>query len=90
MTKADLVNYVAEETGLTKVDSAKAVDAVFEGIIEGLKEKRKVTVTGYCIFTATDKKEKEGRNPRTGEPVTIPARVAVSIKAGSKLKDALN
>ena len=68
MTKTDLVNYVAEETGLTKEDA----------------------LTGFATFTAKKKDAKKGRNPRTGEVVNIPARVAVTVKAGSKLKDALN
>lgn len=90
MTKTDLVNYMAEETGLTKADAARAIDAFMGGIVKGLKESKKVTLTGFCTFTATDKPAKPGRNPRTGEPVTIAARTAVSVKVGSKLKDALN
>lgn len=90
MTKTDLVNYIAEETGLTKADSARALDAVMGGIVKGLKECKKVSLTGFCTFVATDKEAKMGRNPRTGEPVEIPARTAVSVKVGTKLKDALN
>ena len=90
MTKTDLVNYIAEKTGLTKADSARALEAVQEGVTEGLKKESKVTLTGFCTFSAVKKGAKEGRNPRTGETVKIPARVAVNIKAGSKLKDALN
>ena len=90
MTKTDLVNYIAEETGLTKADSSRVLEAMVKGVITGLKEGDKVTLTGFCTFTAKDKPEKEGRNPRTGEKVVIPARRAVTIKAGSKLKEALN
>ena len=90
MTKQTLVNYIAEETGLTKADAARALDAAMGGIVEGLKSEGKVTLTGFCTFTAQQKAARKGRNPRTGETVNIPARVAVSIKAGSKLKDALN
>lgn len=90
MGKTDLINYIAEETGLTKADSSRALEAMMSGIIKGLKEDGKVTLTGFCTFTAKQKEAKEGRNPRTGETVTIPARVAATIKAGSKLKDALN
>lgn len=90
MTKTDLVNYIAEETGLTKADSTRALDAMMNGVIKGLKEDEKVALTGFVTFTAKSKEAKTGRNPRTGEPVEIPARVAVTIKAGSKLKDALN
>ncbi len=90
MTKTDLVNYMAEETGLTKADAARALEAVMTGVVKGLKEEGKVTLTGFVTFTAKQKEAKEGRNPRTGETVKIPARVAATIKAGSKLKDALN
>ena len=90
MTKTDLVNYIAEETGLTKVDAARALEAMASGVVKGLKESSKVSLTGFCTFTAKDKPAKTGRNPKTGEPVKIPARVGISIKPGSKLKDALN
>ncbi len=90
MTKTDLVNFIAEETGLTKADSTRALEAMMNGVIKGLTEGDKVTITGFCTFTAKDKPAKEGRNPRTGDKVMIPARRAVTIKAGSKLKEALN
>lgn len=90
MTKQNLVNYMAEKAGLTKADAARALDAFMNGIVKGLKDEGKVTLTGFCSFEAKNKPQREGRNPRTGEKVTIPARTAVSIKAGSKLKDALN
>lgn len=90
MTKTLLVDYIAEETGLTKADSARALEAMMNGIVKGLKEDGKVTLTGFCTFTAVKKPAKTGRNPRTGEAVQIPARVAATIKAGSKLKEALN
>lgn len=90
MNKTELVNFVAEETGLTKADSARALEAVMTGVTKGLKEEGKVALTGFATFTAKNKPAKEGRNPRTGETVKIPARVAVTVKVGSKLKDALN
>ena len=90
MTKQNLVNYIAEEAGLTKADAARALDAFMNGVAKGLKGEGKVTLTGFCTFTKQHKEARQGRNPRTGEAVTIPARNAVSIKAGSKLKDALN
>lgn len=90
MSKTQLVDFIAEEVGLTKTDAAKALDAVQKGIVKGLKEEGKVTLTGFVTFTAKEKAASTGRNPRTGEAVTIPARTAVTIKAGSKLKDALN
>lgn len=90
MSKTDLVNYVAEQTGLTKADAARALEAVIGGVTEGLKNEGKVTITGFATFAAKKKEASTGRNPRTGEAVQIPARVAVTVKAGSKLKDALN
>ena len=90
MTKTDLVNFMAEEAGLTKADATRAIDAFMSGIIKGLKEDKKVSLTGFCTFTAKDKPASTGRNPRTGEPVEIAARTAVSVKIGSKLKDDLN
>lgn len=90
MSKTDLVNYIAEEAGLTKADASRALEAMMSGVVKGLKKEGKVTLTGFCTFTAKKKAAKEGRNPKTGEKVKIPARVAATIKAGSKLKDALN
>ena len=90
MSKTELVSYIAEETGLTKADATRALEAMMSGVIKGLKEEGKVTLTGFCTYTAKDKPASTGRNPRTGEPVEIAARTAVSVKIGSKLKDALN
>lgn len=90
MTKTDLVAYIAEETGLTKADATRALDATMSGIVEGLKKEGKVSLTGFCTFATQEKAARKGRNPRTGEEVDIPARTAVSIKAGAKLKDAVN
>ncbi len=90
MSKQDLINYIAEETGFSKADATRALDAMMKGITEGLKKEGKVSLTGFLTFTAKQKPAKTGRNPKTGETVKIPARVAATIKAGSKLKDALN
>ena len=90
MTKTDLLHYIAEETGLTKADAARALEAVIGGVTAGLKKEGKVTVTGFATFVAKEKAATTGRNPRTGETVTIPAKTAVTIKAGAKLKEALN
>lgn len=90
MSKAELVNFMAEETGLTKADATRALDAMMKGIEKGLKESGKVTLTGFCTFASKNKPATTGRNPKTGETVQIAARTAVTIKAGSKLKEALN
>ena len=90
MKKVELVEAIASKSGLTKADATRALDAMMKGITEGLKKEGKVTLTGFATFTAKQKPAKTGRNPKTGETVKIPARVAATIKAGSKLKDALN
>lgn len=90
MSKAELVNFIAEEAGLSKADATRALDAMNKGVVKGLKESGKVTLTGFVTFTAKNKAASTARNPKTGEVVPVPARVAVTIKAGSKLKDALN
>ncbi len=90
MKKVELVEAVATKTGLTKADSTRAIDAVFEAISNALAKGDKVPVAGFGTFAVSKRAAREGRNPRTGETVKIPARTAVTIKAGSKLKDALN
>lgn len=90
MSKSQLVDYIAAETGATKAEVSRIMEAMMKGVVKGLKSDKKVTLTGFCTFNAKNKPASEGRNPRTGEKVAIPARVAVTIKAGSKLKDALN
>ena len=90
MKKADLVEAIAEKTGLTKADSNRALDAVFETITEALKKGERVPVTGFGTFNVTKRKAREGRNPQTGEKVKIAARKAVTFKAGSALKETVN
>ena len=86
----DLVNYIAEETGLTKADAKRAMEAMQKGIIKGLKKDKKVTLTGFLTLTVKHKAATTARNPRTGATVPVAARNAVTVKAGSKLKEALN
>lgn len=90
MTKAELVEFMAEKADLTKADAARALDAMVEGVTKGLKKEGKVTLVGFGTFTAKKRAAREGRNPQTGETVKIAARVVPGFKAGSKLKDALN
>ena len=90
MTKAELIEFIAENADLTKADSARALDAVVEGITDGLKKKGKVTLVGFGTFSAKKRDARTGRNPQTGEPVKIAARVVPGFMAGNKLKEALN
>ena len=90
MKKVELVEAVAEATGLTKVDAGRAIDATFAAITGALKDGDKVPLVGFGTFAVSKRAAREGRNPQTGETVKIAARNAVTFKAGSALKDAVN
>lgn len=90
MGKSELVLFVAEKAGLTKADATRALDAVIEGITEGLKSEGKVALVGFGTFSAKERAAREGINPLTKQPLSIPAKTVASFKAGSKLKEAIN
>ncbi len=90
MKKVELVEAVANDTGLTKSDATKAIDATFKAITDALVKGDKVPIVGFGTFDVSKRAAREGRNPRTGEKVTIAARNAVTFKAGTALKDAVN
>ncbi|MDR3518266.1 MAG: HU family DNA-binding protein [Azospirillaceae bacterium] len=90
MNKNDLVALVADTAGLSKTDATKAVDAVFDGITDSLKKGDEVRLVGFGTFAVSDRAASEGRNPRTGEKIDIPASRQPKFKAGKTLKDALN
>jgi DNA-binding protein HU-beta len=86
----DLVALVADAAGLSKIDATKAVDAVFDGIISSLKKGDEVRLVGFGTFAVTERAASEGRNPRTGEKINIPASKQPKFKPGKTFKDALN
>ena len=90
MNKNDLVAYVAETTGLAKSDATRAVDAVLDGITDELKKGEEVRLVGFGTFAVADRVATEGRNPRTGEKISIPASRQPKFKPGKALKDAVN
>ena len=90
MTKQELVEFVAKEANLTKADALRALDAVLAGVSKGLKKEGRVALVGFGTFAAKKRAAREGINPLTKEKIKIPAKMAVSFKAGSKLKDAVN
>jgi len=90
MKKVELVEAVATATGLTKADATRAIDATFAAITGALKDGDKVPLVGFGTFAVSKRSAREGRNPQTGETVKIAARNAVTFKAGSALKDAVN
>ncbi len=90
MKKVELVEAVAEEAGLTKADATRAIDATFKTITDALVKGDKVPLVGFGTFAVSERAAREGRNPRTGATVQIAARKAITFKAGSALKDAVN
>ena len=90
MNKNDLISAVAESSGLTKGDAMKAVEAVFESVTAALKSGDEVRLVGFGTFSVAKRKASTGRNPRTGEPMTIKASSQPKFKAGKGLKDAVN
>ncbi len=90
MNKTELVNAVAEKTGLSKKDSEKAVSAVFESITASLVAGDKVALVGFGAFEVKERPARVGRNPRTKEEISIPASRVASFKVGKALKDAVN
>jgi len=90
MNKNDLIASVADATGLTKADAAKAVDAVLDSITGALKKGKEVRLVGFGTFKVSKRAASEGRNPRTGETIKIPASKRPKFTAGKALKDAVN
>lgn len=90
MNKNDLIAKVAEKADLSKADATQAVDGVFDAITDALKEGDEVRLVGFGTFAVTRRQASTGRNPRTGEPIQIPASNQPKFKAGKGLKEALN
>ena len=90
MKKSDLIEAIAKKTEMTKADAGRALDAVFEVITAALKKGEKVPVAGFGTFAVSKRAAREGRNPQSGATVKIPARNAVTFKAGTALKEIVN
>ena len=90
MNKHDLISAVAASTNLSKTDTANAVDAILTVITKALKKKEKVLLVGFGTFQVSRRKASEGRNPKTGEKIKIPAANAPRFKASKALKVAVN
>lgn len=93
MNKSDLVDALADATGMTKADAGRAVDALFspdDGIIaKTLKKGDRVQITGFGTFESKHRKARTGRNPRTGETIKIAATKTPGFRAGKGLKDGI-
>jgi DNA-binding protein HU-beta len=90
MNKAQLIDAIAGEAGLTKADTKKALDAFIKVTADALKANDRVALVGFGSFGVSERTARTGRNPQTGKEITIPAKKVVKFKAGSELNDAVN
>jgi len=90
MNKQELIATVADHSGLARSDAVKAVEAVFDTTSASLKKGEEVRLVGFGTFSVSRRKASAGRNPRTGEPMTIKASTQPKFKAGKILKDSVN
>jgi DNA-binding protein HU-beta len=90
VNKNDLIVKLAKDASLSKADAAKAVDCVLDSIAASLKKRVEVRLVGFGTFGVAKRKASEGRNPRTGEKIKIPASWRPKFSAGKALKDAVN
>ena len=87
MNKAELIERVARDTGLTKADSLRAIDALLDNVTKSLRKGEKVTLVGFGSFQTARRKARNGRNPQTGTPIKIAARRVPKFIPGKELKD---
>ena len=89
MNKTELIAAIAEKSGVSKKDAEKVVNATVEVITDAMAKGDKVALTGFGSFEVRERAEKQGRNPKTGETMTVPASKVPAFKAGKALKDAV-
>ncbi len=90
MNKNELISSIANASGLTKTDSAKALDAFLSSVTYSLKKGNDVRLVGFGTFSVAKRAATTGRNPRTGATIKIPARKQAKFKAGKALQDSVN
>ncbi|RLB72186.1 MAG: integration host factor subunit alpha [Deltaproteobacteria bacterium] len=90
MTKADMVELVYERIGVSKREAATVVESIFDIIKESLERGENVKISGFGSFNLREKNPRRGRNPQTGEEITISARRVLSFKSSNVLRDQLN
>jgi DNA-binding protein HU-beta len=86
MTKADLVEKMAKDAGISKAAAGKALDSFIEGVVKSVKKGNKVALIGFGTFSVAKRKARTGRNPQTGKPIQIPARKVPKFSAGKTFK----
>ena len=89
MSKSELVEFMAEEANVSKAEAGRLLDAFVKGVEKGLKKEGKVSLVGFLTFEKKKRAARTARNPQSGETIKIPARNVVTVKVGSKLKEAV-
>jgi len=89
MTKAELIDKIANDAGITKKSAEMALESFTGGVMGSLKKKKKVTLVGFGTFLVSRRAARNGRNPQTGEPIKIKAAMVPRFKPGKALKDAV-
>lgn len=90
MNKADLINAVSAKVELTKTKTSEVIDAIVEAVKSSLNAGEKVTLVGFGTFQTAERKERKGRNPKSGAEITIPAKTVAKFKPGSSLQASVN
>ncbi|WP_075590248.1 HU family DNA-binding protein [Labilibacter marinus] len=90
MNKAQLIDAIAGDSGLTKADAKKALDSFINVTSEALKSGDRISLIGFGSFSVSERSARTGRNPQTGKEIQIAAKKVVKFKAGSELGDAVN
>ena len=88
--KVEIIDAIAEGTGMSKRDAATAYDSFLKAVTDSLRKGERVNVSGLGSFAVSERAARQGRNPKTGEAISIPASRAVKFKAGKELKEILN
>ncbi|MBK5202387.1 MAG: HU family DNA-binding protein [Prolixibacteraceae bacterium] len=89
MNKAQLIDAIAEKSGITKADAKKALDAFMGATTDALKNGDRVALIGFGSFSVSNRSARTGRNPQSGAPINIPAKKVVKFKPGAELSAAL-
>ena len=89
MNKAELISAMAAESGLSKTDSKKALDAFIASVTKAMKAGDKVSLVGFGTFAVSERAERTGINPSTKQAITIPAKKVAKFKAGAELSEAV-
>ena len=90
MNKGELIDKIAKDAKISKVQAGNALNSAIEGVVVTLRKSGKVTLVGFGTFSVSSRKARTGRNPQTGAPIEIAARRVPTFKAGKELRDKVN